>query len=105
MESCLAIRYRDNIVVYLSLLEVCVDAHEFDVTGTVFDPTTVLEYLFQANAGITSGSDGTFSPLGGISIYFTSTLLSWSTYRRIDQLVPLSRIFVNLLNLASTGAL
>lgn len=68
VEPCLAIRHGYYIVVYLPLLEVCVDAHEFNVMGTVFDSTTVLEYFLQANAGVTSSSDGTFSPLGGVSI-------------------------------------
>ena len=63
MDACFAVGYGDHIIVNLSLFEVCVDAHEFQVMGTLFEPTTVLDHLFQTYSSIASGPNSPFTPL------------------------------------------
>jgi hypothetical protein len=79
--------HADGVVVDVSLLEVRVGAEEFDVIAILFQATTVLDDLLQANTHIASGSNGTFSP------------------GCVDQLVAITGVEADLLNTACATAL
>ena len=59
----LAIGHRNHIVVDIAFLEICIDTQKLNIVCTVFDSTTVLDHLLQADASIASSPYGTFAPL------------------------------------------
>jgi len=63
MEAGFAVGNRNDVIVDLALFEVGIDTLEFDIRGTVFRTTAILEKLFQTDAGVACCSDGAFTPL------------------------------------------
>lgn len=63
MEAGFAVGNRNDIVVDLALLEVGIDALEFDIGGTFFRTAAILEDLFQTDAGVACCSDSALTPL------------------------------------------
>jgi hypothetical protein len=80
-------RNGNGIIVYLSFLEVCVGTEKFDMFTAVFKSTTVLEDFLETHTSPSRGSDRTFAP------------------RRVDELVAIPRVLLNLLNTPGTGTL
>ena len=76
-----------GVVVDLALLKVRVSAEEFQVLASLFQSSAVFDDFLQAYAGPSRGSNGSLTP--------------WC----IDELVSIPRIFVDLLDSSSTGAL
>ena len=105
MDACFTIGYGDHVIVNLSLFEVCINAHKFQVMGTLLEPTTVLEHLFQANSSIASGPNGPFTPLTNTLISNQVACAIKHTYRSINELVAFAWIFVNLLDPTGPRAL
>lgn len=56
-------RHRNKIVEDLALLEVGVHSDEFDVFATFFQTTTILQHLFETDAGPNCGPNRSLSPL------------------------------------------
>lgn len=79
----LAPRHTHYIVVDLALLEVRVGPKKLEVVSTVFESTAGFDHLFKADPRPSSGADCSFTP------------------RRVDQLVTVAWVFVNLLDAPS----
>lgn len=63
MEADFAVGNRNDVIVDLALFEVGIDTLEFDIGGTFFRTTAILENLFQTDAGVACCSDSALAPL------------------------------------------
>ena len=78
---------RDGVVVHLALLEVRVCAKELEMSALALEATAVLDDLLQGDTGPAGGTDGAFTP------------------GRVDELVAVTGVLVDLLDTASSGTL
>ena len=63
MNTSFPVGNRDNIVVHLALLEVCICALELYIGSAVFETAAMFEYFFQTDACVAGCSYSTFAPL------------------------------------------
>jgi hypothetical protein len=71
----------------LAFLKVRIRTEELDVSGTLFQAAAVLDDLLQTHSNVSSGANSTFSP--------------W----RIDELVTVARVVIDLLDTTRSTAL
>jgi hypothetical protein len=79
--------HADGVVVDVALFEICVCAKEFNVGAGFFEAAAVLYHFFEGHADVACGTDGAFTP------------------GRVDELVAVARIVVDLLDAAGAAAL